>query len=61
MVTISPAAYESLRETASLLRGPANARRLPASIERLENSAGTPRERADDEIRLAARRYRYEG
>ncbi len=32
--------YESLKETAYLLRTPANARRLLASIERLENGGG---------------------
>ncbi|HEX8510873.1 MAG TPA: type II toxin-antitoxin system prevent-host-death family antitoxin [Propionibacteriaceae bacterium] len=36
--------YESLRETAYLLRSPANARRLLESIERLEAGAGTERE-----------------
>ncbi len=35
--------YESLKETAYLLRTPANARRLLASIERLENGGGTER------------------
>lgn len=33
--------YESLKETAYLLRDPANARRLLASIERLEHGHGT--------------------
>ncbi|MCU1406247.1 MAG: type toxin-antitoxin system prevent-host-death family antitoxin [Glaciihabitans sp.] len=32
--------YESLKETAYLLRNPANARRLLASIERLESGRG---------------------
>ncbi|PJJ71535.1 antitoxin YefM [Diaminobutyricimonas aerilata] len=36
--------YESLKETAYLLRNPANARRLLASIDRLEHGAGTERE-----------------
>ncbi|WP_130799434.1 type II toxin-antitoxin system Phd/YefM family antitoxin [Streptomyces otsuchiensis] len=36
--------YESLKETAYLLRSPGNARRLLASIERLENGGGTVRE-----------------
>lgn len=36
--------YESLKETAYLLRNPANARRLLASIERLEHGGGTVRE-----------------
>ena len=35
--------YESLKETAYLLCSSANARRLLASIERLENGAGTER------------------
>ncbi|MDA8346477.1 MAG: type II toxin-antitoxin system prevent-host-death family antitoxin [Thermaerobacter sp.] len=33
--------YESLKETAYLLRNPANARRLLNSIERLERGQGT--------------------
>ena len=33
--------YESLKETAYLLRNPANARRLLGSIERLESGSGT--------------------
>ncbi len=36
--------YESLRETAHLLQNPANARRLLASIERLEAGDGTARD-----------------
>ncbi|MFE2377893.1 type II toxin-antitoxin system Phd/YefM family antitoxin [Streptomyces sp. NPDC059398] len=39
--------YESLKETAYLLRSPANARRLLASIERLESDGGTTRELAE--------------
>ncbi|TQN43373.1 antitoxin YefM [Blastococcus colisei] len=35
--------YESLKETAYLLRSPANARRLLSSIERLEKGEGTER------------------
>jgi antitoxin YefM len=35
--------YESLKETAYLLRTPENARRLLASIERLENGGGAER------------------
>ncbi|UAJ79436.1 type II toxin-antitoxin system prevent-host-death family antitoxin [Leifsonia sp. ZF2019] len=34
--------YESLKETAYLLRSPANARRLIESIERLDDGEGTP-------------------
>lgn len=33
--------YESLKETAYLLRNPANARRLLGSIERLDSGGGT--------------------
>lgn len=36
--------YESLKETAYLLRNPANARRLLAAIERLEHGGGVARE-----------------
>ncbi|WP_137725805.1 type II toxin-antitoxin system Phd/YefM family antitoxin [Prescottella subtropica] len=36
--------YESLKETAYLLRSPANARRLLASIDRLEHGGGTTRD-----------------
>jgi antitoxin YefM len=36
--------YESLKEAAYLLRSPANARRLLASIEELEGGAGEVRE-----------------
>jgi antitoxin YefM len=39
--------YESLKETAYLLRSPENARRLLASIERLETGGGTVRELAE--------------
>ena len=39
--------YESLKETAYLLRSPANARRLLSSIDRLENGAGTEHELAE--------------
>lgn len=49
VVIVALAEYESLRETAYLLRSPANARRLLASIDRLENGGGTPRELVDDE------------
>lgn len=34
--------YESLKETAYLLRNPANARRLLNAIERLEHGGGAP-------------------
>jgi len=36
--------YESLKETAYLLRSPANARRLLASIDRLESGQGIVRD-----------------
>ncbi|MFJ9979810.1 type II toxin-antitoxin system Phd/YefM family antitoxin [Streptomyces cyaneofuscatus] len=36
--------YESLKETAYQLRSPENARRLLASIDRLESGGGTVRE-----------------
>ncbi|MFF3730278.1 type II toxin-antitoxin system Phd/YefM family antitoxin [Streptomyces sp. NPDC002476] len=39
--------YESLKETAHLLRSPENARRLLAAIDRLETSGGTVRELAE--------------
>jgi antitoxin YefM len=39
--------YESLKETAYLLRSPENARRLLASIDRLEHGGGTVRELAE--------------
>ncbi|MFJ9125766.1 type II toxin-antitoxin system Phd/YefM family antitoxin [Streptomyces sp. NPDC102340] len=39
--------YESLKETAYLLRSPENARRLLAAIDRLENGGGTVRELAE--------------
>ena len=39
--------YESLKESAYLLRSPENARRLLASIERLENGGGTSHELVD--------------
>ncbi|KPI33189.1 prevent-host-death family protein [Actinobacteria bacterium OV450] len=44
VVIVSLEEYESLKETAYLLRNPVNARRLLASIERLESGAGTVRE-----------------
>jgi len=41
--------YESLKETAYLLRSPANARRLLASIDELESGGGAVRELATAE------------
>lgn len=43
-VIVSLDDYESLKETAYLLRSPANARRLLASIDELEAGSGTERE-----------------
>ena len=47
VVIVSLADYESLKETAHLLRNPANARRLLASIERLEAGGGQAHELAE--------------
>ena len=44
VVIVSLEDYQSLKETAYLLRSPANARRLLASIEELENGGGAVRE-----------------
>ncbi len=44
VVIVSLEDYESLKETAHLLKNPANARRLLRSIERLESGAGVERE-----------------
>ncbi|MBT2543359.1 type II toxin-antitoxin system prevent-host-death family antitoxin [Streptomyces sp. NBC_01310] len=49
VVIVSLEDYESLKETAYLLRSPGNARRLLASIEELENGGGTVRELTDSE------------
>ncbi|MFF7247636.1 type II toxin-antitoxin system Phd/YefM family antitoxin [Embleya sp. NPDC008237] len=49
VVIVSLADYESLKETAYLLRSPANARRLLASIDELESGGGTVRELTPDE------------
>lgn len=46
-VIVSLDDYESLKETAYLLRSPANARRLLGSIEELESGRGTPQELLD--------------
>ncbi|WP_240519733.1 type II toxin-antitoxin system Phd/YefM family antitoxin [Amycolatopsis antarctica] len=42
VVMVSLDDYESLKETAYLLRSPANARRLIGAIERLESGGGAP-------------------
>ncbi len=47
VVIVSLADFESLRETAYLMRSPANARRLLDAMERLESGAGTARELVD--------------
>ena len=47
VVIVSLADYESLKETAYLLRSPENARRLVTAIERLESGGGTQRELAE--------------
>jgi len=47
VVIVSLDDYESLKETAYLLKNPANARRLLASIDRLESGAGVERELAE--------------
>lgn len=44
VVIVSLADYESLRETAYLMRSPANARRLLDAMERLEAGSGHQRE-----------------
>ena len=46
-VIVSLADYESLKETAYLLRSPANARRLLASIDELESGKGVLRDLAE--------------
>ncbi|MGW3102995.1 type II toxin-antitoxin system Phd/YefM family antitoxin [Streptomyces sp. NPDC001100] len=49
VVIVSLEDYESLKETAYLLRSPVNARRLLASIDELENGGGSVRALATDE------------
>ncbi|GAA2357267.1 YoeB-YefM toxin-antitoxin system antitoxin YefM [Saccharopolyspora halophila] len=49
VVLVSLDDYESLRETAYLLRSPANAQRLIGSIERLESGGGSHHELVEDE------------
>lgn len=44
VVIVSLDDYESLKETAYLLRSPENGRRLLTSIERLESGRGTARD-----------------
>ncbi|MGH3661316.1 MAG: type II toxin-antitoxin system Phd/YefM family antitoxin [Micromonosporaceae bacterium] len=47
VVIVSLADYESLKETAYLLRSPENARRLVSAIERLEAGEGVRRDLAE--------------
>jgi antitoxin YefM len=47
VVIVSLAEFESLRETAYLLRSPANARRLLDAMERLEAGTGEPHDLVD--------------
>ena len=47
VVIVSLEDYESLKEAAYLMRSPENARRLLASIDRLEAGAGAVRELAE--------------
>jgi antitoxin YefM len=47
VVIVSLDDYESLKETAYLLRSPENARRLLASIDRLEAGRGVERDLAE--------------
>lgn len=48
VVIVSLSDYESLRETAYLLRSPANARRLLDSIENLERGRGAQHDLVED-------------
>jgi antitoxin YefM len=47
VVIVSLDDYESLKETAYLLRSPENVRRLISSIERLESGEGIQRDLAE--------------
>ncbi len=47
VVVVSLEDYESLKETAYLMRSPANARRLLDAMERLESGRGVAREPLD--------------
>ncbi len=49
VVIVSLADFESLRETAYLLRSPANARRLLDAMQRLESGAGEQHDLVDDQ------------
>jgi len=47
VVIVSLADFESMRETAYLMRSPANARRLLDAMERLEAGDGEPHDLVD--------------
>ncbi len=47
VVIVSLADFESMRETAYLMRSPANARRLLDAMERLEDGRGEPHDLID--------------
>lgn len=49
VVIVSLDEYESLRETAYLMRSPANARRLLDAMEELEAGRGAPHELVEDQ------------
>jgi antitoxin YefM len=49
VVIVSLADFESLRETAYLMRSPANARRLLDAMERLESRSGESHDLFDDD------------
>ncbi|MBT9254577.1 type II toxin-antitoxin system prevent-host-death family antitoxin [Phycicoccus sp. MAQZ13P-2] len=49
VVIVSLEDYESLRETAYLMRSPANARRLLDAMERLESGRGTTHETVESD------------
>ncbi|MCG7310885.1 type II toxin-antitoxin system Phd/YefM family antitoxin [Brachybacterium sp. ACRRE] len=49
VVILSLEDYESLRETAYLMRSPRNARRLLDAMERLESGAGSAHELIEDD------------
>ena len=49
VVIMSLDEFESMRETAHLMRSPANARRLLEAMERLEAGAGEPHDLVDPE------------
>ena len=50
VVIVSLDEFESLRETAYLMRSPANARRLLDAMERLESGAGETHDLVDERL-----------